>query len=77
MVVPVQRESNVFDAKMSDSVALVNSPEVDAVPRDPGRVWHRRMQVGSGKQDKPRRQANYLDLVWIDLFLRFRLLAGI
>ena len=62
---------------MSDSVAVVNSPEVDAVPRDPARVRHRLMQLGSGKQDKPGRWANYLDLVWIDLFLRSRLLAGI
>src|SRR5262249_45814696 len=34
-------------------------------------------EVGSGKRYKSRRRGEYLDLVWIDLFLRFRLLAGI
>ena len=40
---PVQRESNVFDAK-SDRRRLVNGPAVDAVPRDPARVWHSLMK---------------------------------
>jgi hypothetical protein len=68
---------DVRGAKMIDSIAVVNSQEVDAVPRDPARVRRRLMQVGSGKQDKPGRRANYLDLVWIHLFPRFWLLAGI
>ena len=61
MVVPMQRESNVFDAKMSDRVVLVNGPEVDAVPRDPTRVWHRIMRWAPENGISPQAGAN----IWI------------
>ena len=68
---------DVCGAKMGDSVAVVDRPEVDAVAGDPARVRDRLMQVGSGKQDEPGRWTNYFDRVGVDLLLGLRLLPGI